>query len=250
MKMAYDPSSPAQKTPEQIAHQIVDITQRDGYFSQLTEQGWEMVGNPIQFPGNSDPNTLRSWAKQYASTMQGELVVEVNDPAYSQEPSNTLVFFIWRRIVASGAAGQAASQQTAAQQPAAAGPTYANPTQVLQPMLWRLANILFETTPRIQFQDTGELLYPFILIRMSAYEHLGGRIMDLYLVKDGIYDYKILGNETHGKSGGQLTPYRDEIISFKTLGKPTYMILDEFDTLDQTQQSQVVQAIQAFLTQY
>jgi hypothetical protein len=261
--MAYDPSAPVKKTADQIGHQIVDATQRDQFFQQLQQQGWIMVGNPIQFPGNSDPATLRHWAKEYATTVMGDFVVEVNDPSFSTEPSNTLVFFIWRQASAyqQSAVQQQAQQQPAYSQPAAAGaavapagpaqaPAYANPLQVLEQQLFRLATLLADPTPRFNFQDTGELLYPFVTIRLNAYEHLGERKMDLYLVKDGIYDYKIMGNETHGASGGRLVPYKDELFSFKTLGKASYMILDEYRQLEPGQQNMIIAAVQAFLTQY
>jgi len=263
--MAYDPSAPAKKTANQIAHQILDPSQRDNYFQQLQQQGWILVGNPIQFPGSSDPNTLRYWAKEYASTVLGDMVVEINDPGFSTEPSNTLVFFIWRKVSAYSQQGPQpgqAQQQQAYTQPAAAAGTavasgepaqatgYANPMQVLEQLLFRLATLLADPSPRFQFQDTGELLYPFVLIRMHAYEHLGGRKMDLYLVKDGIHDYKIMGNETHGTSGGRLQPYKDELFSFKTLGKASYMVLDEYRVLEPDQQNMIIAAVQAFVSQY
>ncbi|UCH90376.1 MAG: hypothetical protein JSV49_04750 [Thermoplasmata archaeon] len=256
--MAYDPSAPAKKTADQIGHQVVDLTQRDTFFSQLQQQGYNMIGNPIQFPGSSDPNTLRYWAKEYAVTVNGDFVVEVNDPNYSQEPSNTLVFFIWakqspyQQTPGTVQAGTAAAPQAAATVPQAgapAAPAYANPIAVVEQLLWRLANILAEPTPRFNFQDTGELLHPFVTIREHAYEHLGGRIMNLYMVKDGIYDYKILGNEAHGQAGGRLTPMRDEVFSMKTLGTPSFFIMDEFKMLESTQQNQIIYALQTFLSQ-
>lgn len=263
--MAYDPSAPVKKTADQIGHQVVDITQRDTFFSQLQQQGWYMVGNPIQFPGSSDPNTLRYWAREYALTVNGDMIIEVNDPTFCTDPSNTLVFFIWCRRggydknlpgIQTAAAQQAPVTAEGAPAPAAApsgpaaAPAYGNTMQLLEQQLWRLTNMLAEPQPRFNFQDTGELLYPFVTIRLHAYEHLGGRIMNLYLLKDGIHDYKIIGNEAHGQSHGQLTPYRDEIFSFKTFGKASYLILDEYMTLDQTQQGQITSAIQMFLTQY
>jgi hypothetical protein len=260
--MAYNPSAPAKKTADQIAHQVIDTTQRESYFQQLSQQGWSMIGNPIQFPGSSDPNTLRHWAKEYATTVAGDLVVEINDPSFSTEPSNTLVFFIWRQGSAYHQTGAqpAAQQQPGYLQPAAGAtaapagtaqaPAYANANQVLEQQLFRLATLLGDPTPRFQFQDTGELLYPFVLIRQHAYEHLGERKMDLYLVKDGIHDYKIMGNETHGATGGRLQPYKDELFSFKTLGKASYMVLDEYRALEQDQQNMIISAVQAFVAQY
>lgn len=270
IKMAYDPSE-SRKTAEQIEFQVVDLSQRDFYFQQMQQQGWYLVGNPIQFPGNSDPNTLRLWAREYAVTMNGDLIIEVNDPTFSPEPSNSLVFFIWRKRGAYDKSGAGFQQQsfqqpgvtpqqgygapvaagvTQGQQGGMIGPQYPQPIPYLEQLLWRLVNILMEPNPRIHFQDTGELLYPLVKIRMNAYEHLGGRMMDLFLVKDGVHDYKILGNETHGAAGGKLTPYRDEIISMKTLGQASYLILDEFRALDQNQQNLIIHAIEMFLQQF
>jgi hypothetical protein len=260
--MAYDPSASAPKTSDQIGLQTLDVSQRDAYFQKLQAEGFQLIGNPIQFPGSSDPNMLRYWAKEYAVTVNGEFVVEVNDPMYSQEPSNTLVYFIWTKQSAysqgapqagAGAAAATSPQQAAA--PATAGgapaaPSYPNPTAVLEQLLARLAALLTNYANKFTFQDTGELLHPFITIGEHSYEHIGGRIMNLYLVKDGIHDYKILGNESHSQSSSRLQPMRDEMFSIKTLGKSSYFIMDEFKVLDQTQQNQIIYALQNFLTRY
>jgi hypothetical protein len=247
--MAYDPNATARKTSDQIGLQTLDLSQRDAYFQKLQAEGYHLVGNPIQFPGSSDPNTLRYWAKEYAVTVNGEFIVEISDPTYSQEPSNTLVYFIWSKQSASS---PAAPQQAAA--PATGGapaaPAYPNPTAVLEQLLARLAALLTNYANKFTFQDTGGLLYPFITIGEHSYEHIGGRIMNLYLVKDGIHDYKILGNESHSQSSSRLQPMRDEMFSIKTLGKSSYFIMDEFKVLDQTQQNQIIYALQNFLTRY
>jgi hypothetical protein len=114
----------------------------------------------------------------------------------------------------------------------------------------KLANLLANPKNTIKFYDSGELMYPKVTIRKSAYTHLGTREMDLLLIKDGVNDYKIIANETHGATGGAITPMQDELFALKTLGHASYRAMEDWAYLDNEQKLAVSKCVFAFTDIY
>ncbi|MFW3146850.1 MAG: hypothetical protein ACMUIE_08585 [Thermoplasmatota archaeon] len=102
----------------------------------------------------------------------------------------------------------------------------------------------------LNFDDTGEFLYPFIKIKSGAYEHIGFRKMDMILLKEAIHDYRIIGSEQHSQSQSNVNPHKDEHFSLKILGGINFLILEEFKALEPDQKQSIINAFYQFLTQY
>ncbi len=113
-----------------------------------------------------------------------------------------------------------------------------------------LGNIMMIEGNPIQFEDTGEFLYPFILMKEHAYQHIGFRNMDLYLVKEATHDYKVFGSEVHTQSQATINPLRDDHFAVKVLGGLHYMVLEEFKKLEDDQKRDIATAFYEFLTRY
>ncbi len=122
--------------------------------------------------------------------------------------------------------------------------------QAIKTNMEKLANLLANPKNTIKFYDSGELMYPKITIRKSAYTHLGTREMDLLLIKDGVNDYKIIANESHGTTGGTITPMQDELFAIKTLGHSSYRAMEDWAYLDNEQKTSVSKCIFAFTDIY
>ena len=78
---------------------------------------------------------------------------------------------------------------------------------------------------------------------------MGTRIMDLILIKDGVHDFKVIGNEIHGQTGGAITPMRDELYTIKTLGHASSMPLNDFKVLEDEQKYQIAKALFRFVNE-
>ena len=74
--------------------------------------------------------------------------------------------------------------------------------------------------------------------------------MDLIIIKDGVNDYKIISNESHGATGGTITPMQDELFAIKTLGHASYRAMEDWAYLDDNQKSAVSKCIFAFTEIY
>jgi hypothetical protein len=122
--------------------------------------------------------------------------------------------------------------------------------QAIKLNMEKLANLLANPKNTIKFYDSGELMYPKITIRKSAYTHLGTREMDLLLIKDGVNDYKIIANESHGTTGGTITPMQDELFAIKTLGHSSYRAMEDWAYLDNEQKIAVSKCVFAFTDIY
>ncbi|RLF73265.1 MAG: hypothetical protein DRN55_04105 [Thermoplasmata archaeon] len=128
--------------------------------------------------------------------------------------------------------------------------SYENTMEMIRDCLEVLSQILMiEPTP-LPFQDTGEHLYPFCVIKRKAYQHIGFRDMDIILLKEAVHDYKIIGSEVHTQSQRNIAPHRDELFAIKTLGGYTYMILEGYKEMDNKQKSDIANALYEFLSQY
>lgn len=93
-------------------------------------------------------------------------------------------------------------------------------------------------------------MYPKVTIRKSAYTHLDTREMDLILIKDGVNDYKIIANESHGQAGGNLMPMQDELFAVKTLGHASYRTMEDWAYLDDSQKEAISKCVYAFTEIY
>jgi hypothetical protein len=122
--------------------------------------------------------------------------------------------------------------------------------QAIKLNMEKLADLLANPRNTIKFYDSGELMYPKITIRKSAYTHLATREMDLLLIKDGVNDYKIIANESHGAVGGNITPMQDELFAIKTLGHSSYRAMEDWAYLDSEQKIAVSKCIFAFTDIY
>ena len=122
--------------------------------------------------------------------------------------------------------------------------------QAIATNMKKLAELLGNPRNQIKFYDSGELMYPKVTIRKSAYTHLDTREMDLLMIKDGVNDYKIIANETHGAVGGTLMPMQDELFAIKTLGHASYRAMEDWAYLDDNQKQAVSKCIYAFAEIY
>ena len=93
-------------------------------------------------------------------------------------------------------------------------------------------------------------MYPKVTVRKNAYTHLGTREMDLVLIKDGVNDYKIISNETHGATGGNIVSMQDELFALKTFGHCSYRIMEDWAYLDNEQKVAVAKCVYAFTDIY
>jgi hypothetical protein len=122
--------------------------------------------------------------------------------------------------------------------------------QAIKSNMQRLADLLANSKNQIKFYDSGELMYPKVTIRKTAYCHLETRDMDLIMIKDGVNDYKIISNETHGAVGGTLMPMQDELFAIKTLGHASYRAMEDWAYLDEHQKECISRCIYAFVEIY
>jgi len=109
--------------------------------------------------------------------------------------------------------------------------------------------LIIEGNP-IQFDDTGEFLYPFIKMQTTAYQHIGFRKMDVILMKEATHDFKIIGSEQHSQSQANVNPHKDELFSVKVLGGVNFLVLEEFKGLEPDQKQAIANAFYQFLTRY
>jgi hypothetical protein len=126
---------------------------------------------------------------------------------------------------------------------------YNNSEDAINDLVDKLAELLARNDCPLTFRDTGEFMYPSSTIRRGAYNHMGTRTMDLILVKDGVHDFKIIGNESHGASGGAISPMRDELISIKTFGHASSMHLEDYKMLEDDQKYHIAKALYLFVNE-
>jgi len=346
--MSYNPYDPSVRTVPGVQVVVISKEDRETYFTSLGSFGWKCVGEPIEFTQMETYETFREWASEYAQRISANLVVEVEDPSYSANPFNNIVYYIWqgmgqppppptlRQIMSPatqmppmyqpqqmpdqmGNYQQPVSQQYMSQPPVQQVPesklmgftcphcqnpfaaqvgmspcmvncptcsgqlvvsmdigvpieedtakaeagacpepekplvlltNYATAEDALKDCLEKLAMILCKEPCPIKFVDSGEFLHPKITIARNAYVHLVTRYMDLVLVHDGVHDFTLFGNESHGTSSGIINPMRDQLVSMKTIAGPSYMPLDSLRELDMTQREAIARALFTFLTQY
>jgi hypothetical protein len=122
--------------------------------------------------------------------------------------------------------------------------------QAIKSNMQKLADLLANPQNQIKFYDSGELMYPKVTIRKGAYNHLETREMDLIMIKDGVNDYKIIANESHGAASGSLMPMQDELFAIKTLGHASYRAMEDWAYLDENQKLAISKCVYAFMEIY
>lgn len=126
---------------------------------------------------------------------------------------------------------------------------YSTSEDAINDLVSKLAELLARDDCPLTFRDTGEFMYPKATIRRGAYDHMGTRTMDLILVKDGVHDFKIIGNEAHGESGGSISPMRDELFSIKTLGHASSLPMEDYKMLEADQKYHIAKALFLFVNE-
>ncbi len=100
--------APQGKDPSSINLQTLLPAQKDQYFYQLQCQGWEQLGGPMEYQMPATLDQLRAWAREYAAQNSADLIIETEDPTFSQNPHNNMVFFIFRHAASAAAQNGAA----------------------------------------------------------------------------------------------------------------------------------------------
>ncbi len=175
--------------------------------------------------------------------------------AYVQPGPNTITCTGCRgqsmvEMPAAGAAAGAANQSSDQMAQIKLSGGYTTVEEMIVDCCEVLGKIMMIEGNPIQFEDTGEFLYPFILLKQHGYQHIGFRKMDLYLVREATHDYKIFGSEVHTQSQSTINPLRDDLFAIKVLGGLHYMVLDEFKKLEDDQKREISTAFYEFLTRY
>lgn len=85
-----------EKTPN-LDFRAVNRMDRDNFFQMLTQQGWTEIENAFEFDKNWDVDRVRKAAKGYALKIGAEMLVEMDDPAFSSNPYNDLVYYVFKR---------------------------------------------------------------------------------------------------------------------------------------------------------
>jgi len=75
----------------------VNRMDRENFFQLLKQQGWIEVENAFEFDKNWDVERIRKSAKVYASRIGAEMLIEINDPSFSSNRYNDLVYYVFRR---------------------------------------------------------------------------------------------------------------------------------------------------------
>lgn len=75
----------------------VNRMDRGNFFQLLKQQGWIEVENAFEFDKNWDVERIRRSAKVYAARIGAEMLIEINDPSFSSNRYNDLVYYVFRR---------------------------------------------------------------------------------------------------------------------------------------------------------
>lgn len=103
------------RNPASITVQAIAPVHKEQYFYQLQCQGWQQLGGPMEYQLPAPPEQLRAWAQEYAAQNGGDLVIEVEEPGFSNNPHNNMVFYVFQHAAT---AQQAAAAGAGAGAPA------------------------------------------------------------------------------------------------------------------------------------
>ena len=75
----------------------VNRMERENFFHLLKQQGWSELENSFEFDKNWEVERIRRAAKAYAQKLGAGLLVEIEDPAFSSNPYNDLVYYVFKK---------------------------------------------------------------------------------------------------------------------------------------------------------
>jgi ribosomal protein S27AE len=82
--------------PSDIKLCIINKFDREEFFQNLRNFGWEEVEEAFEFERNWPEKTLRKAAREHAVEVLADLLVEIRDNDYSTNPFNDYVYYTWR----------------------------------------------------------------------------------------------------------------------------------------------------------
>jgi len=84
------------KKAEKFEFRLVNRYEKDSFFQILAQQGWFELEPPFEFDKNWDTDRIRRAAKAYSLKLGAEMLVEVDDPSFSSNIYNDLVFYVFK----------------------------------------------------------------------------------------------------------------------------------------------------------
>lgn len=234
--------------------------------------------DPYEFDKDWNMNKIRKAAKDYAIKQGADLLIEINDPNYSSNRHNDLVYYIFGKGNNPQMNHPGAQQKTFPQSQYSGMPQqqkpqpplpqrtmstennrgqalylkshYSNHEEVIVDCLSNLSKMLCMDPIPIQFMDNKEFIGISVVLGQSAYNHMGSRRMDVVLVNIEPSRYKILGNETHDPYARRVQYMRDELVVIKTDGIPRFDFLPDYSKLDADQKSNFATSLYSFMEMF
>ncbi len=84
------------KDDKKFEFRLVNRHEKDSFFQILAQQGWFELEPPFEFDKNWDTDRIRRAAKAYSLKLGAEMLVEVDDPSFSSNIYNDLVFYVFK----------------------------------------------------------------------------------------------------------------------------------------------------------
>ena len=84
------------KGPKEVKLCIINKFDRENFFEQLRNYGWEEIESAFTFDFNWPEKKIRKAATDHASEVMGDLLIEVKDKDFARNPYNDYVYYIWR----------------------------------------------------------------------------------------------------------------------------------------------------------
>ena len=84
------------KDDKKFEFRLVNRYEKDSFFQILAQQGWFELEPPFEFDKNWDTDRIRRAAKAYSLKLGAEMLVEVDDPSFSSNIYNDLVFYVFK----------------------------------------------------------------------------------------------------------------------------------------------------------
>ncbi len=82
--------------PKDVKLCILNKFDREIFFQELRNYGWEEVESAFTFDFNWSEKKIRKAATEHAAEIMGDLLIEVRDRDYARNPFNDYVYYIWR----------------------------------------------------------------------------------------------------------------------------------------------------------
>jgi ribosomal protein S27AE len=84
------------KGPKDVTLCIINKFDRDIFFQQLKDYGWEEVESAFTFDFNWSEKKIQKAATEHAHEVNGDLLIQVKDRDSARNPFNDFVYYIWR----------------------------------------------------------------------------------------------------------------------------------------------------------